>query len=306
DAAQAIRATRRLSRDGGGNAHLQHAVRDQAWQTDGPREIVVEVDRVAVARRLGIGGDLLPGEGHLAFAHERITNSARDRHSGALSASVVSVSKLTKRIPRRLVSEATRPVEMTVSPTRGCRCHSNSCSAWRSFAKSTAASSSPNSCGTVTPSEYTAANVGGIPSAGSAPMASAYAAMTKPRASAPTGSKASGNVLCKRRPVSSGVSPGRRSAPARLARARAHLHTAITVRGRRYLEAATSSNRKMATMTPTILVSAAASSEPTLNPPPAGAPPVSVRSPRLVVGVDPAPTPAIPAMGASQPSSRRH
>src|SRR5438477_4719745 len=134
----------------------------------------------------------------------------------------------------------------------------------------------------------------------------AYSAMTKPRASTPTGSKASGNVLCKRRPVSSGVSPGRRSAPARLARARARLHTAITVRGRRYLEAATSSNRKMATMTPTILVSAAASSEPTLSPPPAGAPPVSVRSPRLVVGVDPAPTPAIPAMGASQPSSRRH
>src|SRR5437667_330137 len=65
DAAQAIRATRRLSRDGGGNAHLQHAVRDQAWQTDGPREVVVEVDRVAVARRLGVGGDLLPGEGHL-------------------------------------------------------------------------------------------------------------------------------------------------------------------------------------------------------------------------------------------------
>src|SRR5438876_1712529 len=55
DAAQAIRATRRLSRDGGGNAHLQHAVRDQAWQTDGPREAVVEVDGVAVARRLGVG-----------------------------------------------------------------------------------------------------------------------------------------------------------------------------------------------------------------------------------------------------------
>ena len=42
----------------------------------------------------------------------------------------------------------------------------------------------------------------------------AYAATTKPSARAPIGSAASGNARCNRRPTSSGVSPGRRSAPA--------------------------------------------------------------------------------------------
>src|SRR5438046_3409612 len=152
-AAQARRPARCLGRDRGRDPHLEHPVRDDARQAHRPREVVVEVDRVVVAGRFRIRRDLLSVECHLALAHERITNSARERHTGWPCASVVSVSRETKRIPRRLVSEATRPREVTVSPTRGCRCHSNSCSACRRRAKSTAASSSPNSCGAVKPSE---------------------------------------------------------------------------------------------------------------------------------------------------------
>src|SRR2546422_6395359 len=152
-AAQALRPARGIARRGGRDAHLQHAVRDKAWKSNRARELVVQVDRVHVAGRLRVGGDLLARESDLAFSHERITNSARERQTGEPCWSLVSVSNETNRRPRRLVSDGTRAGEVTVSPTRGWRRHSNSCSAWSSRAKSTAASSSPNNCGAVTPSE---------------------------------------------------------------------------------------------------------------------------------------------------------
>src|SRR3989442_2185889 len=160
---QVVRATGGLGRHSRQDSHLQHPVRDQTRQADRAREIVVEVGRVAVAGRLGVLRNLLAGESHLSFAHEaggragrtssRITKNAQDRPNGAPRSSVVPLSKVTKRMPRRLVSEATPPREITVSPASGCPCPSNPCSAWSSFAKFTAASSSPSSCGTVTPSE---------------------------------------------------------------------------------------------------------------------------------------------------------
>ena len=85
----------------------------------------------------------------------------------------------------------------------------------------------------------------------------AYAAITNPPARAPTGSAASGNVRCRRRPSSSGVSPGRRSAPARLASVTIRFQTVITLRGRRYREAATRRSSTSTTTKPTILVSVA-------------------------------------------------
>src|SRR6266700_1754357 len=93
----------RLSRDAGQQSHLQHAVGDDAREPDRAGEVLVQVDGVGVARRLGVGGDLLPREGHDQLAHEpalRITNSARERHRGA-PAAVTSVSSVSMRTPRR-------------------------------------------------------------------------------------------------------------------------------------------------------------------------------------------------------------
>src|SRR5438477_2789073 len=144
-------ATRLLGRNCRQDAHLQHAVHDHAREADRAREIVVEVDGVLVPGRRSVSSDLLARELDLALCHERITKSVRERHTSAPAASVVSVSNVTKRMLRRLVSEATRPTDVTVSPARGWRCHSNSCSACSKRAKSIAASSSPNSCGAVAP-----------------------------------------------------------------------------------------------------------------------------------------------------------
>src|SRR5256885_16237673 len=104
------------------------------------------MDGVVVAGRLGVRGNLLPRERDPALCHERITNRARDLHSAAPSASVVSLSKVTKRMPRRLVSEATRPTDVSVSPTRGWCCHSKSCSVCRSRAYVYPQLLSPDSC----------------------------------------------------------------------------------------------------------------------------------------------------------------
>src|SRR5256885_12913895 len=167
--AQATWTTRRFRCHRGQQSHLEHAVRDEARQPDRASELVVEMDRVVVTGHLRIFGDLFARERDAAFGHERITKRVRDRHTGAPFESELSASKDTKRMPRRLLSEATRPRDVTVSPARGWRSHSNSCSAWSSRAKSTAASSSANRAGTATPSEYTAAKVGGTPSAGAGP-----------------------------------------------------------------------------------------------------------------------------------------
>src|SRR5487761_81268 len=61
----------------------------------------------------------------------------------------------------------------------------------------------------------------------------AYAATMKPSASERSASEASGNLLARRRASSLGVSPGRCSAPANRARARARLHARVTEPGRK-------------------------------------------------------------------------
>src|SRR5439155_573151 len=73
------------------------------------------------------------------------------------------------------------------------------------------------------------------------------------------GSAVSGNVLRSRRPSSRGVSPGRLSAPANRASTSVRFQTAITLRGRRYLDRTTSSRRSRATRLPRILVAVDAS-----------------------------------------------
>src|SRR5207244_3311302 len=204
---QAVRPPGSLTGHRGGDAHLEHAVRDQAWKSNRARELVVQVDRIHVAGRLRVGGDLLPGEGDLSFGHKRITNNARERQTGEPCSSLVSVSNETNRMPRRLVSYATRACEVTVSPARGCRHPWNSCSP-----TARRASTRRSSIGrrfdhaSITDERLVAATSGG-----------AYAATMKPSASADIGSAVSGNVLRIRRPSSRGVSPGRRSAPASLA-----------------------------------------------------------------------------------------
>src|SRR5579859_2260340 len=150
---QSLRAAGRLARDHGGDAHLEHPVRDDAGQADRFREPLVQVDGVHVPRGARVGRYLLGSELDLLLGHERITNRARDRHTASPFADVLSVSRVTNRSPRRLTSDVTRASEVTDSPTAGWRIHSNSCSAWRSLPKSIAASSSPKSCGAVTPSE---------------------------------------------------------------------------------------------------------------------------------------------------------
>src|SRR3989442_1785836 len=162
--------TRRLGGDATEDSHLQHSVRDDPRQADRPREGAVEVNRVVIARRFRIGRDLFVGEGNGALGpcHGRMTNSARERQTPEPSSAVVWVSKVTNRIPLRLMSETTRPCEVTVSPGLGWRSHSNSWSACKSLAKSMAASGSPKSWGAVTPNEYTAAKIGGTPSPGPA------------------------------------------------------------------------------------------------------------------------------------------
>src|SRR5438105_2306074 len=155
--AQPLGPARGLRGDDRGHAHLQHAVRDHTRQADRLRESLVEVDRVHVTRRAGVGRDLLLAKQDLVLDHVRITNSAREWHTGSPLPDVVSVSNVTKRMPRRLMSDVIRACERTVSPTSGWLVHSNSCSAWSKRAKSTAASSSPNSCGAVAPRQYTAA-----------------------------------------------------------------------------------------------------------------------------------------------------
>src|SRR5262249_24684259 len=140
-----------LAGDARQQAHLQHAVRDDPRQPDRARELRVQLDRVVVARRLRVRGDLLLGERDHELVHDaapRITNSARERQTGS-PPTVTSVSNVMKRMPRRSTSAATRPRDVTVSPTSGWRSHVNSCSAWSRLAKSTAASASPNSCGAV-------------------------------------------------------------------------------------------------------------------------------------------------------------
>ena len=82
----------------------EHAVSDEAGQPDRAGEIVIEVDWIC---RLGLRvlRDLLLGERHLAF-HQRITTALGP--AALVSATpLVSVSNQTKRIPRRLMSEAT-------------------------------------------------------------------------------------------------------------------------------------------------------------------------------------------------------
>src|SRR5438309_2337393 len=151
--AEPLRTTRGLAGNHRGDAHLKHAVRDHARQADGASELLVQVDRVHVAGGTRVRGDLFGLKKHTVLCHDRITNSARDVQTGEPSLEVVSVSRVTNRRPRRLTSDATRAREVTVSPTFGCRFHSNSCSACSSFPKSMAASSSPKSCGAVAPSE---------------------------------------------------------------------------------------------------------------------------------------------------------
>src|SRR5207245_2135751 len=90
---QVLRASGGLRRHSRQDPHLKHPVRDQTRQADRAREIVVEVDRVAVAGRLCVLRNLLAGESHLSFAHDagvragrtssRITNQARARLSRA-------------------------------------------------------------------------------------------------------------------------------------------------------------------------------------------------------------------------------
>src|SRR5439155_23901774 len=115
--AQPARPPRRFGRDGGGDSHLQHAVSDHPGQADRSREIIVEMDRVLVTGRFRVIGDLLASESDPPLAHDRITKRARERHTGEPFWSVVSVSNDTKRMPRRLESEATRPRETMVSPS---------------------------------------------------------------------------------------------------------------------------------------------------------------------------------------------
>src|ERR1700674_4150670 len=83
--------------------------------------------------------------------------------------------------------------------------------------------------------------------------------MTNPSASELTGSDASGNVRDRRRPSSRGVSPVRRSAPARRARTSVRFQTSITDRGLRYRAAAAKSTRSTANRIPMILVKVPAS-----------------------------------------------
>src|SRR5215472_1818372 len=152
-AAQPAQAPR-LAGDPREESHLQHAVRDDPREPDRARELVVEVDRVPIAGRGGVRGDLLLRERDDELAHEpgpRMTKRARERQTGS-SPAVTSVSNVMKRMPRRSTSAATRPREVTVSPTSGWRSQANSCSACSRLAKSTAASSSSKSWTAVVPS----------------------------------------------------------------------------------------------------------------------------------------------------------
>src|SRR5438034_1792147 len=128
----------------------------------------------------------------------------------------------------------------------------------------------------------------------------------KPSASAETGSAVSGNVLRSRRPSSRGVSPGRRSAPASLARTSVRFQTFITLRGRRYLDRATNRRSSSATRPPRILVAVDELTDETLMPAIEGPLPGSLRSPRLTPAVE---TPPIgiegPLLGSEQLLSRR-
>src|SRR5713101_5507152 len=145
DPAQASCAAGGLSSDACQQSHLQHPVSDDTRQADRPREIAVEMDRVVVARGLRVLRDLIHAESDHALdsLHERITKRVRDRQIFEPPAPVVCASKVRKRMPRRLMSETTWPCDVTVSPSWGCRSHSNSWSACKSFAKSTCASGSP-------------------------------------------------------------------------------------------------------------------------------------------------------------------
>lgn len=49
-----------LAGNTGKQAHLEHAMGDYTRQTHRAGELVVEVNRVAIARRRGVRGDLLP------------------------------------------------------------------------------------------------------------------------------------------------------------------------------------------------------------------------------------------------------
>src|SRR3989441_6450674 len=130
----------------------------------------------------------------------------------------------------------------------------------------------------------------------------------KPSASAEIGSEVSGNVLRIRRPSSRGVSPGRRSAPASRASASVRFQTAMTLRGRKYLEMTTSNKSSRAMKPPRILVAVDASrTEETLMPAIDGPLAGSLRSPRALPGVDPPPTGNVtPPVGSWQLLSRRH
>src|SRR5712691_11237240 len=155
DPPQPSGATRRLGGDGGHDPHLEQAVRDDPGQPDRAGEVSVAMDRVVVAGRFRIRIDLRDAERDLALhtLHERMTKRARERQTLEPPSPVVRVSKVKKRMPQRLMSETTRPCEVTVSPGLGCRSHSISWSACSSFAKSTAASVSSKSWGAVTPNE---------------------------------------------------------------------------------------------------------------------------------------------------------
>src|SRR5689334_23183404 len=82
-------------------------------------------------------------------------------------------------------------------------------------------------------------------------------------------------------------------------------HTAITERGRRYLEKATASSRRSATKTPSTVVSAEAVNEPMPRPPPVGPLPTSTPPMRGPLGVATTAPPLSTVFG-SQPLSRRH
>ena len=85
---------RRLGGDAREDSHLEHPVGDDPRQADRPGEVAIEVDRVVVARGLGVRGDLLGCERDRALDsfHVRMMKSVRDRHSAEPSSAVVAIS----------------------------------------------------------------------------------------------------------------------------------------------------------------------------------------------------------------------